>query len=339
MAGNNSGFIQLRRGLSEHVRDGRLSFFEASLYVFILMDTNPATGLCHGSAGLFAAVYNISSRSCRDALEDLEKKGYLRRFPTRGKHGSYPILVNKFMCSSGAMKGMYVNTEKTTTYSNVFYEKSDDGVDDSVNDGGNERVNDSAASKILDTREEKQDKQQELKLSSPTATTQPKVKVRLQDFPEMWNRLCGNLPKVETFSDSRKKQVTTRIRQGITVARFEQAVLCCIEKPFLRGQNDKNWNATFDWLIKNDRNIEKAINEYSFNGGNHAAISNGTGNTIMGVVQNSISGGQHQDSSWENGHFSAGVEVGRSDAGTIHASLDQPRPESVPSGNEEYLDF
>lgn len=248
----NSGFIQLRRGLSEHVRDGRLSFFEAALYVFILMDTNPATGLCYGSAGLFAAVYGVSSRTCRDALEKLDEKGYLKRFPTRGKHGSYPILINKFICSIGAMKGLYVNCEKSETYKTVCYLKCDEGVNDSVYDD----VNESAASKILDTGNERQ----EVTPLSPAATDQPK-KVRLQDFPETWNRLCGNLPKVEAFTDSRKKQVTTRIRQGITVARFEQSVLCCVEKPFLRGENDRNWNATFDWLIKNDKNIEKAITE------------------------------------------------------------------------------
>lgn len=261
-----SGFIQLRRGLSEHVRDGRLSFFEAALYVFILMDTNPATGLCYGSAGLFAAVYGVSSRTCRDALEKLESKGYLKRFPTRGKHGSYPILLNKFVCSIGAMKGLYVNSDKSKSCKEIVYLKRDEGVIDNVNDGVDDNVDESAGSKILDTGDGKQ----EGTPSSPTATDQPK-KVRLQDFPEAWNRVCGSLPKVETFTDSRKKQVTTRIRQGITVARFEQAVKCCTEKPFLRGQNDRSWNATFDWLIKNDKNIEKAITE-----------SYGTGNGGMG---------------------------------------------------------
>jgi len=38
-------------------------------------------------------------------------------------------------------------------------------------------------------------------------------------------------------------------------------VLCCVSKPFLRGDNDRGWTADFDWLIKNDRNIEKAITQ------------------------------------------------------------------------------
>jgi hypothetical protein len=251
MASGANGFIQLRRGLYEHVRDGRLTFLEASLYVAMLTDTNPSTGVCYGSAGLFAAVYGLSDRTCRDAIEKLEAKGYLKRFPTRGKHGSYPILINKFRCSDGAAKGLYVNSIKSISPDNVCYESRDEGVNENVNEG--------AASKRLETREEL-----ELTLLSPVATLKPKIVVRIQDFPEAWNRLCGKLPKVETFSDWRKKQVTARIRQGITVARFEDAVRACIDKPFLRGDNDRGWTATFDWLVKNDRNIEKAITEYNW---------------------------------------------------------------------------
>lgn len=285
MAYGTSGFVQLRRGLSEHVRTGRLSFFEASLYMFMLMDTSPATGVCFGSAGLFAMIYSIPTRTCRDALEKLEKKGYLRRFPTRGKHGSYPILINKFLCSDGAMKGRYVNCSKSTSYYKINYESCYEHVNDRVD----EDVNDGAASKRIENREQRQ--KQELTLSSPTETP---PRVRLQDFPEAWNRLCGRLPRVELFSESRKKQVTTRIRQGITVARFEQAVMCCTEKPFLRGENESGWTATFDWLIKNDKNIEKAIIQ-TYGGGQNGAIPAGKGEHNVGVFDRVYGRGKHRD--------------------------------------------
>lgn len=97
----------------------------------------------------------------------------------------------------------------------------------------------------------------ELTLQSPEPATGPKP----SDFVETWNRLRGRLPKVEFFSDSRRKKVLARIRQGVTVQQFEQAVKACTEKPFLRGENDGGWTATFDWLIANDRNIEKAVTD------------------------------------------------------------------------------
>jgi hypothetical protein len=318
MSSGTSGYIQLRRGLFEHVRDGRLTFFEASLYVAILSDTNPSTGLCYGSAGLFAAVYGLTDRTCRDALEKLESKGYLRRFPTRGKHGSYPILVNKFRCSDGAMKGLYVNSGKSISWEKVFYESRDEGVDDDVNDS----VNDSAASKRLETRNKKPEKEAELTLLSPPATPPVKPKIRLQDFPEAWNRLSGGLPKVQEFSDSRKKQVTARIRQGITVARFEEAVICCTEKPFLRGEGSRGWTADFDWLIKNDKNIEKAITQPyggGFTGGKNHVNGNSKKPNIVETqdaeLQRAIHGDRANSSANHESSVPAGDHDGQGTAG------------------------
>ena len=194
MAYANSGFVQLRRGLAEHVRTGRLSFLEASLYIFILMDTNPSTGVCYGSAGLFATVYGIPTRTCRDALEKLEKKGYFRRFPTPGKHGSYPILINKFLCSDGAMKGMYVNALESESCDNIYYESCDEHVKEHVK----EDVKESAASKRIENRE-----QEELTLLSSAAETLKRIGP--QDFLETWNRLCGKLPACRSVFRLQKK--------------------------------------------------------------------------------------------------------------------------------------
>jgi hypothetical protein len=110
-----------------------------------------------------------------------------------------------------------------------------------------------SSSSSVSSSEEKE----ELSLLSPEAATGPKP----NSFPETWNALCGALPKVKEFSDSRRKKVQARIRQGISIETFESAVRACTEKPFLRGENDRGWTATFDWLIDNDRNIEKAITD------------------------------------------------------------------------------
>ena len=279
MAGGSLGFIQLRRGLDEHWRNGKITPQELTVFVAILFNANPSTGICRGSAGLFSAIYGMTARTCRDSLEQLEKKGYLRRFPVRGKHGSYPILVHKFLCSAGAMKGLYVNATKSVDCDHIFYEQCDDDVDDS----GNDSVNDSATSKRLEKREERKE-QQELTLLSPSATTPPVKKIRLQDFPEAWNLYCGSLPKVEAFSESRKKKVTARIRQGVTVERFAEAVKCCIEKPFLRGEGASGWVANFDWLVKNDTNIEKAITQpYGLN--RNGANGNGSKKIVDSIKQ------------------------------------------------------
>lgn len=108
---------------------------------------------------------------------------------------------------------------------------------------------------------------------SPITEEQKNISIRPEEFANIWNRNRGKLPKVETFTESRRKKVIARIQQGVTQERFTQAVVACTQKPFLCGE--KGWTADFDWLVSNDTNIEKAINNpYGLQNGNgHHSVS------------------------------------------------------------------
>lgn len=95
---------------------------------------------------------------------------------------------------------------------------------------------------------------------------------RPQDFGNVWNRLIKQtpLPKVLQFTDSRRRKVQARISQGVTLEAFERAVKRCCVTPFLIGQNDRGWKATFDWLVDNDSNMAKVLEgTYESTGGNN----------------------------------------------------------------------
>lgn len=96
----------------------------------------------------------------------------------------------------------------------------------------------------------------ELSLSSPEATPPP---VRPEDYANLWNQFCGRLPKIQAFTPSRRKQVLLRVKEGITLEIFTEAVRCCTEKPFLYGAGDRGWKASFDWLFENDKHIHEVI--------------------------------------------------------------------------------
>lgn len=88
------------------------------------------------------------------------------------------------------------------------------------------------------------------------------------EFASAWNQRCGTLPRVERLSSGRLRKLQTRINRGLTLVRFCEAINGCTSKPFLSGDNDRGWTATFDWLIANDENVEKAImNPYGGNNG------------------------------------------------------------------------
>jgi len=83
--------------------------------------------------------------------------------------------------------------------------------------------------------------------------------IKSSEFFDAWNQLCGKLPKVEKLTDGRSRKIQARLRHGLTLSRFCEAIRGCTAKPFLSGNNERGWTATFDWLIANDENAEKAI--------------------------------------------------------------------------------
>src|ERR1019366_334786 len=115
------GFVQVRRGLFEHVQNGEMSMGECFLYMAILANADPATGVWISSAGMLSSYYSIPSRTCKDWLAKLEKKRYLRRFMVQGKHAQYPMLIHKFQCTDGALKGMRLNAWESASYQQLKY--------------------------------------------------------------------------------------------------------------------------------------------------------------------------------------------------------------------------
>ena len=66
---------------------------------------------------------------------------------------------------------------------------------------------------------------------------------------------------------------------GYTLEHFQTVFTKAEASSFLKGQNDRNWNANFDWLIK-DANMAKVLDgNYDEKGGNNNANAPNNGNT------------------------------------------------------------
>jgi hypothetical protein len=104
-----TGFAQIRRGIWEHLRDGRLTLSDVAVYTYIISQADTRTGIWQGSAGALAGELSISPRLARRFLERLSRGDYIKRFPTPGKHVCYPILVHKFLLTNGEHKGEQLN--------------------------------------------------------------------------------------------------------------------------------------------------------------------------------------------------------------------------------------
>lgn len=81
--------------------------------------------------------------------------------------------------------------------------------------------------------------------------------INYQEIINMYNDTCVSFPKVTKLSEKRKKAINARLKV-YSLEDFKQLFQMAEESNFLKGQNNRNWSANFDWLIA-DSNMAKVL--------------------------------------------------------------------------------
>ena len=84
-----------------------------------------------------------------------------------------------------------------------------------------------------------------------------KVSINYQLIADMYNNTCVSFPRLTKLSDKRKKAIKARF-STYSVEDFQKLFEMAEASSFLKGQNKRNWSATFDWLIC-DGNMAKVL--------------------------------------------------------------------------------
>lgn len=94
-------------------------------------------------------------------------------------------------------------------------------------------------------------------------------RVDYQQVADMYNEICISFPRCTALSENRKKSIKARLNT-YTLDDFKRLFTIAEQSDFLKGKNDRNWNANFDWLIK-DSNFAKVLdgNYNNKQGGNN----------------------------------------------------------------------
>lgn len=82
-------------------------------------------------------------------------------------------------------------------------------------------------------------------------------KINYQEIADMYNAICISLPRMTTLSDKRKEAISARLKH-YTVDQFREMFTKAENSAFLKGSNNRNWTANFDWLVK-DANFAKVL--------------------------------------------------------------------------------
>ena len=86
----------------------------------------------------------------------------------------------------------------------------------------------------------------------------------------MYNEICVSLPSVRAVSEARKKAIRARLNT-YSVDDFKRLFEMAEESDFLKGKNNTNWMANFDWLLK-DANMAKVLDGNYKNRGQTGSI-------------------------------------------------------------------
>lgn len=82
-------------------------------------------------------------------------------------------------------------------------------------------------------------------------------RVDYQLIADMYNEICISFPRLKSLSDKRKKDIKARLKT-YSIDDFKTLFEKAESSDFLKGSNDRNWSATFDWLIS-DANMAKVL--------------------------------------------------------------------------------
>ena len=82
-------------------------------------------------------------------------------------------------------------------------------------------------------------------------------RIDYQQIVDMYNDTCVSFPRLTTLSEARKKAIKARLNV-YSLEDFKKLFELAESSTFLKGGNNRNWSATFDWLIK-DSNMAKVL--------------------------------------------------------------------------------
>ena len=120
--------------------------------------------------------------------------------------------------------------------------------------------------------EEEVEEDRELELDTEGEKEKNNITTTCKQVVSMYHKICISYPSVKVINEDRKKAIKARLKTYSLddfKALFEKAEASA----FLKGGNDRNWSADFDWLIK-DSSMAKVLEGKYDNRSNRSGVRN-----------------------------------------------------------------
>lgn len=112
-----------------------------------------------------------------------------------------------------------------------------------------------------------------------------KERIDYDAIVKCWNETNTLLPNVKMLNNKRKEQIRTLLASNnATVDDLMKAINIISMSSFCQGKNDRNWRASFDWLIKDTKSCFSRLFEgaYAFTQDEKNKLSQYLGQTASG---------------------------------------------------------
>jgi len=105
---------------------------------------------------------------------------------------------------------------------------------------------------------------------SKTKTRQDKKKIKEEEktvganapqsapLVELFNKICKSYPSIEQIDKKREDHIKARLKKH-QLEEFKTVFELMESSKFLKGDNSRGWQASFDWVIKNEDNFVKVL--------------------------------------------------------------------------------
>lgn len=99
-----------------------------------------------------------------------------------------------------------------------------------------------------------------LAIASPIPTENKKEV--FNNFLNIYNEECTNLPKCLKITEKRKIAINKCLKEKIDEEVFKQICIKANQSDFLIGENDRNWKADFDFVTRTDKAMQILEGKY-----------------------------------------------------------------------------
>lgn len=153
------------------------------------------------------------------------------------------------------------NQYEASTYKVLaLYEQPNAQASEQPNAQASEQANEQASEHItkLNKTETKQNKRDNPLTPFEGEIEEPKKEdIDYQEIVELYHEHCPSLPSVIKLTDKRKSHIRSRAND-FDLETVEEVFEIAGKSEFLQGNNNRNWQANFDWLL-NPNNFIKVL--------------------------------------------------------------------------------